>query len=127
MNLPEHELAARIVRHLDEGANRIGPDTSARLLAARRAALSRYRDRPVAVSGLAWAGRVMARFSEGPVDARYLVALALAAVLAGVVYWQGNGKGNDLADIDTALLTGELPLNAYLDKGFDSWLKRSLR
>jgi len=25
------------------------------------------------------------------------------------------------------LLTDELPLNAYLDRGFDSWLKRSAR
>ena len=29
------------------------------------------------------------------------------------------------ADQSGALLTGDLPMNAYLDKGFDAWLKRS--
>jgi hypothetical protein len=32
-----------------------------------------------------------------------------------------------LAEVDAGLLTDELPINAYLDKGFDSWLKRSSR
>ncbi len=132
MNQPEqeHELAQRIVRHLDRGTDQLEPDVRERLLAARKAALSQYREQPV--TGLAWAGQAVARFTARGAGIRSLVAVStLAIVLAFAVYWQqgrnGNGTTNDLADIDTGLLTGELPLNAYLDKGFDSWLKRSSR
>ena len=59
---------------------------------------------------------------------RQLAAISLLVVaLAGVAYWQSNGVTNEAPDIDTGLLTDELPINAYLDKGFDSWLKRSSR
>ncbi len=129
MNRPEHELARTIVRHLDYGADQLEAGTRERLLAARKAALSQYRERPGPVVGLAWAGQVVAYFSEHRyTSARHLIAISmLVAVLAGVAYWQNNGATNELADIDTGLLTGELPINAYLDKGFDSWLKRSSR
>jgi hypothetical protein len=56
-----------------------------------------------------------------------IAAAALALATAGVVYWQNAGPANGLTDIDLYLLTDELPINAYLDKGFDSWLKRSSR
>jgi hypothetical protein len=32
-----------------------------------------------------------------------------------------------LADLDVRLLTDDLPIDAYLDKGFDSWLNRQSR
>jgi hypothetical protein len=32
---------------------------------------------------------------------------------------------DEAEEIDSALLTSELPINAYLDQGFDAWLKRS--
>ena len=55
-------------------------------------------------------------------------AAAIAILLAGFTYWQVTGPAStDFAEIDMGLLTDELPLNAYLDKGFDSWLKRSSR
>ena len=60
--------------------------------------------------------------------ARYFIPLAaLLLGLMGVVYMQTNGVMSAIADIDLGLLTDELPLDAYLDKDFDSWLKRSSR
>lgn len=127
MNQPEHELASRIIRHLDRGVEQMGPDTRARLVAARESALAHYREQPAAVAGLAWAG--FARVTHGRFSsARQLVAIsALVLALVGIAFWQSSAPVSELADIDTALLTGELPVNAYLDKGFDSWLKRSSR
>jgi hypothetical protein len=29
----------------------------------------------------------------------------------------------EIGELDAALLTGELPVDAFLDKDFDSWLK----
>ena len=129
MNQPEHELARKIVQVLDHGVDHLEPGARARLLAARHVALSQYREKPEAVLGLAWAGQAADRLSEHRfVNARYLVALAaLVLALAGIAYWQSAGPVNDFAEIDMGLLTDELPLNAYLDKGFDSWLRRSPR
>ena len=129
MNQPEQELARKIVQVLDHGVDHLEPGARERLAAARMAALSHYRDRPEPVLGLAWAGQAVARITEHRyAGVRYLVAVSmLVAALAGVAYWQSNGTTNELADIDTGLLTDELPLNAYVDKGFDSWLKRSPR
>jgi uncharacterized protein DUF3619 len=130
MNQPEQELARKLVQHLDYGVDRLAPDVRERLAAARRAALSQYREQPASVLGLSWAGQAVGRlgahrFYEG----RNLVAVAaLVLAVAGIAWWQvGNNPVNDVADIDTSLLTDELPVNAYLDKGFDSWLKRSSR
>ena len=129
MNEPEHELARKIVERLDEGVDRLEAGTRERLAAARRTALSRYREAPEAVLGLAWAGQAVARITEHRLyHTRLMVAVAaLVVAMAGVIYWQSMGPANELAEIDTGLLTDELPLNAYLDKGFDSWLKRSSR
>jgi Protein of unknown function (DUF3619) len=129
MNRPEHELAGKIIQHLDYGVDQLGPGTRERLLAARRAALSHYREQPVTVAGLAWAGQTVGRITEQRyINTRQLIAIsALVAALVGIAYWQSNGATNEFAEIDAGLLTDELPLNAYLDKGFDSWLKRSSR
>jgi len=129
MNQPEHELTNKIVQHLDYGVDQLEPRVRARLFAARQSALSHYREQPVAVAGLAWAGQVAARITDHRyASTRQLAAISLLVVaLAGVAYWQSNGVTNEATDIDTGLLTDELPINAYLDKGFDSWLKRSSR
>ena len=129
MNQPEHELARRIIRHLDEGVDNLDPVVRDRLLAARRTALSKYREQPVMVTGLAWVGQAAARLTEHRFHSvRHLVAISVLVVaLVGIAYWQSVGSTNNYADIDSDLLTDELPLNAYLDKGFDSWLKRSPR
>jgi hypothetical protein len=130
MTQPEHELARKIIEHLDHGTERLEPGTRERLAAARKVALSHYREKSEAMLGLAWAGQAMTRFAEHRLHHTRLLAAAaaIAVLLAGFAYWQATGPAsNDLAEIDLGLLTDELPLNAYLDKGFDSWLKRSSR
>jgi hypothetical protein len=130
MTQSEHELARKIVEHLDHGVANLEPGTRERLAAARKVALSRFREVPDTVVGLAWAGQAMARFADRGLHHTRLLATAaaIAILLAGIAYWQvaGPAASND-AEIDIGLLTDELPLNAYLDKGFDSWLKRSSR
>ena len=109
--------------------DQLEPRVRERLAAARRNALSRYREQPAPVLGLAWAGHAAVWFTGHPFRSASLLIAAMALVLAtaGVVYWPSTGPANGLAEIDVYLLTDELPINAYLDKGFDSWLKRSSR
>jgi len=130
MTQPEHELARKIIEYLDHGAAHLGTGTRERLAAVRMATLSHYREQPDTVVGLAWAGQSIARFAEHRLHNTRLLAAAaaIAILLAGFTYWQATGPATyDFAEIDMGLLTDELPLNAYLDKGFDSWLKRSSR
>ena len=129
MSRPEDELARKLVQYLDDGAEQLEPRVRERLAAARRNALSRFHERPVTVLGLAWAGSAAVWLTEHGLHGARLLIAAAALVIAttGVLYWQGAGPFNGLAEIDAYLLTDELPINAYLDKGFDSWLKRSSR
>ena len=56
-----------------------------------------------------------------------LVVTLVVLALAGVAVWSAFAPSNELADIDASLLTDELPISAYLDKGFDTWLRRAPR
>jgi hypothetical protein len=63
----------------------------------------------------------------GPVfriNAKVWIAVALIA-LSGVGYqqWQAYQQLNDLEETDAAILASDLPLDAYLDRGFQNWLK----
>ena len=128
MNQSDDELAGRIARQLDFGVEQLAAPTCARLAAARKAALAKYREQPEPVFGWAWAMNAIShKGGQRTHGARYLaVAGALVLALIGVVYWQ-TMTSNDFSDIDVNLLTDDLPINAYLDKGFDSWLKRAPR
>lgn len=128
MSQQEQELAQKIIGRLDDGLNQLDAGTRERLVAARRAALARYGEAPVRVFGLRLAGPVgdfLGQHVFGTSVAAVVTALVIAT--AGVVYWQSVVSNGDLADVEIGLLTDELPINAYLDKGFDSWLKRSPR
>ena len=123
----EQELAGKIVQHLDQGLGHIKQGTLYRLQSARQAALDRYREAPQPVFGLAWAGHVAFRLSRSRYfNGRNVLALGLLLLsLIGVTYWQLAIRSNDIAEIDASLLTGDLPIDAYLDSGFEAWLKRS--
>ncbi|MBN3750501.1 DUF3619 family protein, partial [Burkholderia sp. Se-20373] len=59
---------------------------------------------------------------------RLLRAWPLALLLAGLVgiaYWEDMQRTAELADIDAAMLSDDLPLNAYLDHGFNAYLSRA--
>ena len=46
-------------------------------------------------------------------------------LLAALALCFAAGVAAEIEEIDAAVLTGDLPLDAYLDKGFDAWLKPS--
>ena len=56
-----------------------------------------------------------------------LSAIILFAGLFAINHWYEYQVANEIEEIDAQVLTGDLPLDAYLDKGFDTWLKRSSR
>lgn len=128
MTTQEHQIAQKISRLLDQAARDIPGDTAAKLAAARKQALAGYRENQT--WSLAGAGQLVSRLTgQSSGGMRYVLPTAVLILgLIGIVYWQtSNGRGNELADIDARLLADDLPIDAYLDKGFDSWLKRQSR
>lgn len=121
----EDAVAKKIAGLLEQGVRELDAHTAEKLLAARKEALAHFQQEPARAP--AWAAEAIGRITE-PFSSNLragLVLLAFVACIAGAVAWQGlASQGSDLAELDQALLTDELPINAYLDKGFDSWLKR---
>ena len=124
----EDELALRIARLLDEGSEGLTPGQRERLIQARRLAVSRLQVEAQPALAPALAGRFSHFTEQSVMGVRYLIPFAaLLLGLLGVVYVNTTTVLSEIVDIDAGLLTDELPLNAYLDQGFDSWLKRSSR
>jgi len=126
----QEEVAGRIARLLDESTERLGTEERTRLIEARRLALARHREgaQPEPALVPAFAGGINRLTEQRVMGVRYLVPVAaLVLGLIGVVYVHNGGVPSEIADIDAGLLTDELPINAYLDQGFDAWLKRSSR
>lgn len=119
----EREFALRIRRYLDLGASRISTDTAGRLYQARQQALGRAR---VATGGVSLAGGGMVS-AEGlwPALRAIFAFVALVAAIAGASLWNMDQNAAELAEVDTALLADDLPLAAFLDKGFVQWLAES--
>ena len=40
-------------------------------------------------------------------------------------YWTILQQASEIAELDSALLGSDLPIDAFLDKGFENWLQRS--
>ena len=123
----DHELAEKVVALLNQGTRQLDAGTTAKLLNVRKQALARFNEQPERSLALEWATQGASRIAE-PFSYNlraWAVLLALLVTLAGTVAWQSfSTQSSDIADIDEALLTSELPINAYLDRSFDSWLKR---
>ena len=124
MNDRELELARGITQQLDRGLETLEPLALARLRSARETAVAAMERRPAialaAASGTSGRSGVLHYFNP-----RYvLTAIALMLAVMGTVYWQTQ-QNDDVMDIDAKLLSGDLPIDAYLDKGLDTWLKRT--
>jgi hypothetical protein len=87
----------------------------------RRRALERHRAEPA----VAWADNVTGSSGWAGFALRVLVPLALLIAFAGALYtWQQNQRAAEIEEVDALLLTDDLPIDAYLDRGFQNWLKK---
>jgi hypothetical protein len=121
----EPDLAEKIKQHLDFGLTQLQGETVSHLQSARRKALAAYKPAGQAVSGLSLAGGNTGR--NGAYQPFYRAWVPLAALIFGLLlvnYWQTYQHPlDDQAEIDTQLLAEDLPVHAYLDNGFDTWLE----
>jgi hypothetical protein len=118
----ELHFAYKIRQQLNRGLHEISPETTDRLAAARRNALS-CQKQPARLSLLSAANGIV-HFQVGNQRFKHL-ATSIVLVL-GVVFsafWMADQRVEELGTIDSALLADDLPIAAFTDKGFDAWLK----
>jgi hypothetical protein len=111
------------VRHLLNQGLELDPAKCERLRAARELALERQRPEPA--PALRWADNVLGSFDGWRgLSTRVLLPLAvLVLAVSGIYTWQEKRRLAELVEIDSQLLTDDLPIDAYLDRGFQNWLK----
>lgn len=126
----ESDLARKITRHLDIGLDLLKGETLARLQTARRKALAAYTPKHRTIFGLAWAshaGHDGKPDGFQPFQSAWVPFAALIFGLLLATYWQNHPQMGDQPEIDAFLLAEDLPVNAYLDYGFEAWLEDSAR
>ena len=121
----DEEFAKNIARSLNEGLARISDENLAKLRAGRVKAMEAYRA-PVRILGLVTvSGQVLDVSSWARKPLFWVPAIAIAASIAFATLNGADDGYDDVGEIDAKLLTGELPIDAFLDKDFGSWVKES--
>jgi hypothetical protein len=127
----ESETAKKITAYLDAGTAGLKAGTAYRLQLARARALARLAQ-PEPAGELAFAGAAATlgragrpRGLTGAPLGWLAVALIAATALFGWQQWRAVQQVKELQDIDTQILSSDLPIDAYLDRGFQNWLKAS--
>jgi hypothetical protein len=129
---PDDIFAKKITTYLDQGTADLKPGVAYRLQLARAEALARLAD-PVrsaeARVAVAHAGGASGAVGGGRSfwsSGRTWVGIALIVVAGfGFQQWQAYQQMNDIEDTDAAILSSDLPIDAYLDRGFQNWLKHA--
>lgn len=140
----EQLFAHRIRQALDESAEQLPYRVTQRLARSRELALSRM---PAATAALQTAGDAGRRHASAtivatvagpgspPSDERPslwlriaggLVPVVVVAVgLYGIGAWKAMQEAEETAEVDAALLTDDVPLEAYVDKGFGVFIRNN--
>ena len=141
-------LGARVARALDSSTERLSYRVTHRLAAAREVAMNRAHtavavvgdvsvvsrtEGSLSVVGLASLPAGIANSSDASRDwssprrtpsllwRAVAVALPVMLLLGGVFsvgYWDEEAKAEELADVDAAVVSGDMPLDTLADRGF---------
>jgi hypothetical protein len=126
MNTDDINLAYKIRHALNDNLDNLPASTTDRLAAARVQALARKKaDAPVRATA-----RQRAAFDLGSLFSMQWVAraavvaplLAMVAGMVGVYQYEREQRVAELAELDAAVLSDDLPLTAYTDHGFNAYL-----
>lgn len=125
MNKDDSRFAYEIRQALIEQANDLPATTTERLLNARRMALARQNIRPEQSFITRSVMHQHLALSQFVKHSRRLSGIAaIVPIMAGMILLVGlyhaeqNKRIVDLAELDAAVLTDELPPSAYVDNGF---------
>lgn len=121
----EDRYGLRVRQVLNQGLQDVSPATARRLEAARHLALSRQKQ---TAPQLALATPGQGNIHLGPTIPYLKQTLAILALLLGMwiaFYWHSHQYITELEEVDSALLSDDLPPEAFLDQDFFEWLEDS--
>ena len=131
LDILQDRFALKTASHLAEGTLDLPHDISERLRAARMQALAQRKvaktQKATSVVGNGASAALTLGSDEGlSWWQRIGVVLPIAALVIGVLAinsFQSDRRTQELAEVDSALLTDELPPAAFADAGFVQFLK----
>ena len=139
----EQQFALQVRAALDESTERLPYRITHRLQTGRQMALARVSRAEAPVEAHAGAvhlafagaggGAALATMGRKPENAPFwwraalalLPALIVAGGLIAISVWNEYQAAEETADVDLAVLTDDLPISAYADRGFGVYLKNS--
>lgn len=122
----QSRFARRVTVRLNTAAEQLPHDITERLRIARQRALSQIQ--PAHTLVLQTAGTAALGGGEHNPWARWVSVIPLLVLLASLVtlnWFISDERTSELAEIDSALLTDDLPPAAYTDPGFAQFLKNN--
>jgi hypothetical protein len=127
MNTEDLNFAYKVRHALNEKLDNLPASTADRLAAARKTAVARKKAHaPVRVFGHALAGHagnfLSSHFSFVTRVGVAVPLMFLVAGLASIYHFERQQRIAEIAELDAAVLSDELPLTAYLDHGFNAYL-----
>jgi hypothetical protein len=130
MNAKQLNFAYKVRHALNENLDNLPPSTTERLASARKIAVSRKKHLPR--GGFVHQGKlanyVGSYFGESvSLAARLGLAIPIIVLVTGLIAiyrFEQQQRISDIAEIDALVLSDELPLSAYLDRGFNAYLAK---
>ncbi|MEF8700194.1 MAG: DUF3619 family protein [Candidatus Accumulibacter sp. UW26] len=120
----ELHFAYKVRQHLNRGLHELPAGTVGRLEAVKQRALAQQKV-TMHQSVLAGAASFVQQHLDPLRLKQVFLALLVVLCLASYTYWYNDQSIAELELIDSALLSGDLPIAAFTDQGFDAWLKSS--
>ena len=124
----EERFGRRVTARLSAGNSELSHEVDERLRVARMQAVARRKSAPRVGMAPVNLSRGGAAILGGTWWTRFGSIIPLVALVAGLVaisVMQDDNRADELAAIDSALLTDALPPAAYMDPGFVQFLKTS--
>ena len=120
----EQDFGRAIAKKLNAGLADIPAAQASKLNQGRQRAMAAYRE-PISILGLITVGGPSAESKFGwLIKPMILVPAAVVAIaIAGATIWQDELQNEQGDSIDAAILSQELPIQAFLDNDMETWIK----
>lgn len=115
----EAQIGKTVAHSLDKELRHISPKVLQRLEKSREIAINQRKTGSSSTKSF----NLRSLFPNlGPLTPVFIVLL----LVFGIAQWQRDARINDIADLDTAILTDAVPPDAYVDDGFRMFMKKMI-
>ena len=129
----QDRFGRQVAARLSAGTAELAHDITERLRAARMQAVAARKSVSLQMAPSVFGSGVSATLSFGEIPSlwrRIASAIPLVVLAAGLIVInsvQNDQRASEVAEVDAALLTDDLPPSAYADPGFAQFVKTGVR